>query len=299
MRNKTYLIASMLILFFGVSGLIDKGAMAGEKGKGYLGVVIDDISSTLKTQLKLEYGAVVKEVREESPAEKAGIREDDIITEVNGTAIKKPATLSRLIKKNAPGDKVNVTLYRNGDKKSMKIELGEKEYVKYHKHGDVMKDFYKIHPRSQMGVKIMDFNDDLAEYFGVSKDEGVLVLEVIEKSAAEKAGIKAGDVILTLNDEVVSESKEIREILSEYDEGEQVSIEVMRKKSKKKIDVVLDKGTYLGHDSFIKKMVIPDMEEIEIEIDDDIHEDIEELEEDLQDKEIRIIKKRRGTGGTI
>ncbi|MEE4310456.1 MAG: PDZ domain-containing protein [candidate division KSB1 bacterium] len=299
MKCKTGLIALTLVLILGVSGLINHGALAGEKGKGYLGVVIGDISSTLKTQLKLEYGVVVKEVSDDSPAEKAGIMEDDIITEVNGTAVRKPATLSRLIGKNAPGDKVNVTLYRNGSKKSMKIELGEKEYVSHHKHGDMMKDFYMIHPRSQMGVKIMDFNDDLADYFSVKKDEGVLVLEVFEESAAEKAGIKAGDVIMKLNDEVVSTSKEIREILSEYDEGEQVSVEVMRKQSKKSIDVVLDKGTYLGHDSFIKKMVIPDMEEIEIEIDDDIHEDIEKLEEDMQEKEIRIIKKRRGTGGTI
>ncbi len=101
--------------------------VAAEKSKlsGYLGVHIQDVSSALKKQLGISGGALIKEVEENSPADKAGLEEDDIILEVDSSKIRKPSTLSRVIRRKKPNSKARLVFLRNGKKQSVDVTIGE------------------------------------------------------------------------------------------------------------------------------------------------------------------------------
>lgn len=291
MSRKVLLMSVFAVILFSASLFVSDYTRAGDKEQGFLGVHIQGISTTLKTQLGLDDGVVVSKVLEGSPAEKAGILKDDIITELNGTTMKKPGTLSRLVGKFEPGKKVNLTIFRSGKKKTVNVELGKKVHKKAHMHKDFMKKYHKFQPNAQMGVKISDLNDDLSGYFGVKSGDGVLILKVNEESAASKAGLKAGDIIVKVNNEAVSSTNLVREIISEFDAGEEVTVDIVRKNSAKSVKVLLEEADSPEHDFHIQKMILPDMEDIEIEIEGEMHDKLMDMDENCKKKEIRIIKK--------
>jgi S1-C subfamily serine protease len=201
--------------------------------KGYLGVAVDRLSPVLKKQLKLDYGVVVTWIDEEGPADKAGILEDDIIIEVDKTPVKRPETLSRVVQKLAPETNVNIVYLRDGKKESTKATLAKAKQHCYSAddlvgfQAPLMKCFGS---KSDIfiGVKIQDLNDDLASYFGVKPDQGVLVLKVMEDSPASEAGVKAGDILTKIDGEAIKTTDDVLEMLTEYDEGDEISIELLR-----------------------------------------------------------------------
>jgi membrane-associated protease RseP (regulator of RpoE activity) len=89
-------------------------------------------------------------------------------------------------------------------------------------------------------VKPQDINADLAEYFKVKEHEGVLVAEVVENGPAEKAGIKAGDVIVQLDNEKITEPDDIQSILSDKEDGDKVEIAFVRKGERKTVTAELE-----------------------------------------------------------
>ena len=96
-----------------------------------------------------------------------------------------------------------------------------------------------------LGIHLQDLNEDLAAYFGVKADEGVLILTVETESPAKKAGLKAGDVIIKLDKKEVSNPKDIKKILSDFEAGDKIEIAVVRHKKKKMVEAVL--GKRAGH----------------------------------------------------
>ena len=93
-----------------------------------------------------------------------------------------------------------------------------------------------------IGANLRPLSEQLAEYFQAPSGKGVLVESVEEESAAEKAGMKAGDVIVNIGGESVEDLSDVWEILSDYDEGEKVDIEVIRKGSRNKLSLEIVEG---------------------------------------------------------
>ena len=135
--------------------------------------------------------------------------------------------------------------------------------------------------RGYLGVEMRNLNDDLAGYFGVKAEEGVLVLEVVEDSPAEGAGIKAGDVIVSIGGEEVGEAQDIQKVLHDYDPGEEVEVVVMRHKKRQSFKVELDerdhhsgirlfRGRAGDHSGLLNELLlkIPEKEDMEIYLED-------------------------------
>lgn len=152
-----------------------------------------------------------------------------------------------------------------------------------------------------IGVSLSDLSDQLGEYFGVKRGRGALVTDVQKDSPAEKAGIKAGDVIIVADNEEIFDSKDVSEIVGDMEEGDMLAITVLRNKSEQTFEVEVEE--YDDYDGNHFRWVAPDididiplvkglhhgvyMNELEDYFDsedfDDLREELEEYEEEMEE----------------
>jgi len=229
----------------GIAALVAAGflvpciAAVDREDPGYLGVRIESMDRKDKQESGASFGVRIENVEKDSPAQKAGMKEDDIIQSFSGHKIRRPADLIKRVRETGPDSTVTVGLIRGKAAVQMKVTLkavprtGREHKVIVSKFGE----------RPRLGVQIHGLNDDLAGYFGVPADEGALILEVDEGSAAMKAGIKAGDVIVRIGKEKVYEPADVTDILKAYKAGDKADVAVMRKGRETIFPVTLDKSS--------------------------------------------------------
>ena len=224
----------------------------------YLGVDISDITTERLSALKLkeEKGVEVTMVDQDAPAGKAGIKEHDVILTMNGTAIESGAQLRRMIHEMPPGRVVSFGLSRDGAPLTVQVQLADKhsEFAMHGSHlGDIHVNIPEIHiPDIEMpnfewvvttrsersGLMVENITPQLGEFFGVKNGNGVLVRSVEKGSRAEKAGLRAGDVIVKVNDQAVHDTSDFTHAVKSRDGGS-VSIGVIREKKEQNINLTL------------------------------------------------------------
>jgi membrane-associated protease RseP (regulator of RpoE activity) len=254
-------------------------ALAADKEEsGYLGVMLQDLSPSMAKALQLgdQTGVLVNDVVDDSPAAKAGLEEGDLILEFNGVATPDPKALTKAVRKTSPGDEVQVVVLREGKKKTLDVEVGEREadnvmffssedgdapdvefftkkgnkvmvmgkdgHTNVWTHGDDDFTFENVMffgDRGYLGVHLDDLGEQLGEYFDVKDGKGALVTEVVADSPAAKAGLKAGDVIVAVGDEAVASAGDVHEAMSATEADQEVAIEVKRKGKSKNFTVTL------------------------------------------------------------
>ncbi len=181
---------------------------------GYLGVGVQDLPDNT--------GAEVETVTEDAPAARAGIRKKDVIVEFDGQKIESTAQFTNSIISKSPGTKVSLTVLRNGAKLNMAVTLGVRptDLPLNGPSQGIMIPAVPMGPLSaetiqemiaadtpRVGFECESLTPQLAEFFGVH--EGVLVRSVMEKTPAERAGLKAGDVVIKVNGMPVASPREI------------------------------------------------------------------------------------------
>jgi serine protease Do len=265
MKNKWLLIGTTFLLSVLLLTSIDNG-ITGEKSakkKGYLGVSIEDLDRRDKKEFNVDYGVLISRVEMESPADEYGLMEDDVIQTVNGIKIRRPHTLTRVIRKFKPGDNAKISVIRDGSKKSISVVIGKMKKVGHYSYSFVApnKTLFGFFggDKVYLGVQLRELNEDLAPYFGVEPENGALVMDVEEDSPAEKAGFKSGDVITKIDGEEISEPDDVVEIMSDYEEDDEVDISIIRRKRKQIIKVTLEERNGHGNqlvtpDKIIKKL---------------------------------------------
>jgi serine protease Do len=221
---------------------------------GFLGVSTRDVRPAIAKEKNLgsKTGALVTEVVEDSPAEKAGIAENDVIVEFNGKSIDDASDLIKAVRKADPGSKATVVVYRGTQKKSLQATLSKapesRTFTWTEPHGLVLPRMPHA-PRVNVrvfagagahGLHLMDLNPQLGEYFGAPEGKGVLVEKVSKRSAAKDAGFKAGDVILRVGKEDVEELDDVWEALEDYKAGDSSAVEILRKGSRLTLRLEID-----------------------------------------------------------
>ncbi len=225
-----------------------------EKKSPFIGIYMDDLNDKVIKDLNYPEsdGVWIVSVIEDSPAEKAGLEDDDIIYIFDGEKLEGASDIGKIMKGKEAGDPVKMVIYRDGKKKELVVELGE--HAKQFYTMDIRDDrtsgremtmpSWTIAERNNkeameflnqmrgnrlyMGVRIHDMSPDLAGYFKV--DKGVLVLEVVEDTPAAKAGIRGGDVITEAAGEKIVESEDLLDALGDVeDDVEKIEIAVLRK----------------------------------------------------------------------
>lgn len=177
-------------------------------------------------------GALVERVYEGTAAEAAGLRRGDILVEFAGEKVFDDDDLTRLIRSHRAGDPVEMVVLRGGERLTLSTELGSRaDYEDEAPSGwaAALESFFgggRDHPR--LGVHVMELNAQLAEYFEVSDQRGVLITQVVRRSPAEEAGIRAGDVVTRVAGSRVYGTGDISDAL-EGRAGELVTVSLVRK----------------------------------------------------------------------
>ena len=166
------------------------------------------------------------------------------------------------------GDEMTIVVERDGEKNEYTINIDDKKALKSIKEKladmdvnikTMMMDndnVYSIHSGGYLGVQIQELTDGLRDYFKVKSDDGVLISEVVEDSPAEKAKLKVGDIIVSVNGDGVSTTSELQRAISREGSGADVSLEVIRKGRKKDYTATL--GSQKNNFSWTGKMPMMD-----------------------------------------
>ncbi len=196
----------------------------GKVVRGWMGVVIQNIDETMAQALGLEEatGVVVSEVTKDSPADRGGLKQGDIILEFEGTKVDDTAGLRNAVVETDPGTKVELRIMRDGKAKRITIELGElpTETVAAAEKKDE-----KV---SKIGMTVQTLTPALASRLGYEDEEGVVVVEVKAGSQAQSAGIAQGDLIKEVNRERVTDISEYEKALAKSKPGEAVLFLIRR-----------------------------------------------------------------------
>ena len=182
--------------------LITKGYVV----RSWLGVYIQNVDDNVAKALKLSNrdGALVSDVVEESPAEKAGLEQGDVIVEFNDVLIYDSAHLKNIVSSTPPGSLSKVIIFRDEKKKSVNVTLEE---IK--KSDDKTIVSMPLNDRD-FGLEVKDVNKTLAEKYGVPMEQGVVVINVIPNSEAFDAGIQEGDLITRVGTEKIKSKREFK-----------------------------------------------------------------------------------------
>jgi serine protease Do len=213
-------------------------------------------------------GVRVDGVDEDSPAARAGVKEGDVVVEFDGERVRSARQLTRLVQETPEGRTVKMTVTRGAARQTLditpeaaaaaawnfrvepelrgEIERGLRGWRERSDRGGPMFDFrFDGVPgmgatRGRLGVQVETLSDQLADYFGV-KGGGVLVSSVTADSPAQKAGLKAGDVITAVNGTAVRDAGELVEELGQRGDGREVRLDVVRDKKSTTVTATLER----------------------------------------------------------
>jgi serine protease Do len=239
----------------------------------YLGVDIADITADRLGTLKLkeEAGVEVTMVDQDAPAGKAGIKEHDVILSLNGTAVESKTQLQRMIHETPPGRVITLVLSRDGQPVTIKVQLGDRRSIfsskmpkdkdkdeekAWNRDGDFHFEIPPIPPMpnfnfdvpnisvvvaqssARSGLMVENLTPQLREFFGAKNGDGVLVRSVEKGSRADKAGLRAGDVITRVGDQPVHDTSDFTHALHSHSAGS-VSVGLVRDKKEQSLTLTL------------------------------------------------------------
>lgn len=273
-------------------------------GGSYLGVYISEVDAEDVSQLglKREYGARIEDVSQDSPAQKAGLQADDVIVGWNGSQVESAAQLRRLVTETPAGREVKLEVIRDKKKRDVTVAIGERESIvrSFSFRGPAPGQIEELQERlrsggegaqwhspsvgnvfafmggGRMGVGIQSVGDQLGEYFGLDGRNGVLVTSVEEDSPAAAAGLKAGDIILSVGGKSIDGSGDVARAIREAEQGP-IAVGILRDRKERNVTVELPEAPAFNWHSDDGEVILKIPEAIEgamlvvPEILDDLH----------------------------
>ena len=235
------------------------GFSSDESGGSYLGVDTRDVTSDRLSALNLkeEKGVEVTMVDQDAPAGKAGVKEHDVILSLNGTEVESVEQLRRMIREVPPGRVVTLGLSRKGQPLTVKVQLGDRRKAFGYSNKnfttveippippvppipdfDVPVSIVVVHSSQRSGLLLENLTPQLGDFFGTKNGEGVLVRSVEKGTPAEKAGFRAGDVIIRVNGDRIADASDFSHALNSRKDNT-VSVSVIREKHEQTLTLTL------------------------------------------------------------
>ena len=269
-----------------VSGDDDKTDDSSSR-RGYLGVSCQRLRANLREVLEVPEGVrgiLISDVVDGSPADKAGLRNRDIVLKMDGKSIEDERDFTSMIRSAGSGTDITLTVWRAGQTLDLHPTLARapREHRDYSwswssdedDDGDAprrhrawsmapmppmppmnievpdLSDLSELKGlalafnagRGRLGVQLQELTPEIAPFFGAPSDKGVLVWKVMEDSPAEKAGIKAGDVIVEIEGKKVADTEDLHDALSDSDSGDKVAVTLLRRGQSQSLTATLDDG---------------------------------------------------------
>lgn len=185
----------------------------GKVRRGWLGVYVQPVTKDFAQAYGFDgtEGAVVSDVVPDSPAAKAGVMRADVIRTVDGKDVKNHQDFVMKVRHHMAGDKVVLGLVRRGEKMDISVTLAEvDDTVAFGVEGDSGQ-------IDRLGINVSKVSGQHKEKYGLSSDDGLVVLSVDERSSASRAGIKEGDVIIEANGSVLRGPSDLAKAIKKSD----------------------------------------------------------------------------------
>ena len=196
-----------------------------EKGhvtRGLLGVIIQDLTPELAKSLGLKEskGALVSQVTPGGPADKAGIKEGDVIVNFDGRRVDDSHDLPRLVASTAVGKTATIRVLRDGKEIALQAKIVEMEEEK-------LAEGKSVGPQS-LGITVQNLTPQIAQKLGLKKAEGIVITAVEPGSPAEEASLRIGDVILSVNQKPVKDVVDFEGMIEKAKKGDTVLLLVQK-----------------------------------------------------------------------
>lgn len=200
----------------------------GKVVRGYVGIGIQDLNQDLAMSFSVKdsRGALISDVKPDSPAAEAGLKQGDVIVEYNGLAVEDGVALQRMVTRTPVGTKVLVRVIRDGRERGVTVRVGEQS-------GDskVAKVGKSEGDHAFSGIELEDLDQDTARVLGFDGKRGVVVTNVKPGSEAEKAGLLAGDIIQEMNRRPIKSVQDFKKVSSDLKTGANVLMLISRRGS--------------------------------------------------------------------
>ena len=201
--------------------LVKKGKVV----RGWMGVVIQNVDENMAEALGIgkARGVVISEVSKGSPAEKAGLKQGDVVLLFEGKKVANTVELRNLVVETAPDSDVDVTILRDGKEKRVTVELGE---LAADEVAAAEEPREKV--ESEIGLEVQTLTSSMAGRLNMEGEEGVIVTKVKSGSPAEAAGIQHGDLVKEVNRQKVTDTTEYKKALGKSKPGDSVLLLLRR-----------------------------------------------------------------------
>ena len=189
-----------------------------------LGITVANVTAVDAEVYKLDRiaGAQVKSVEDGSPAARAGLRAGDVVIAMEGRPLENATALTSELVQRKPGDKVRLTIVRGGQRQDVTVELGEFQRTRDSTTANPARET----PSARLGFEVAPLTPQLAEQLQVKPSNGIVVTRVAQMHPAVAAGIRPGQVILSINNQDVKSAADVSRIAGELGPGQVVSIRV-------------------------------------------------------------------------
>jgi membrane-associated protease RseP (regulator of RpoE activity) len=270
-------------------------------GGGFLGIYAENINRENMGRYHMSQvrGVGVTQVVKGSPAEKAGLRKDDVILRIEGENVSSVRKLNRLVSELAPDQNVRVSFSRGGAEQEVTATVTKRQHQSFagdflpggsrlfkwegtnpkafkwegpvFERGDLFDNdnfSFALGNSRRIGVSTMELTKQLADYFGITGGKGVLVTSVTDDGPAAKAGVRAGDVITAIEGEAVDSPGDLSRVINRKKEGE-VTLTIIRNKSQQTIRVMPSEARLPGtldRPQVGRRIVIPRIDFPDIDI---------------------------------
>ena len=192
--------------------IVAKLIKSGSIEHGFIGVQIQPVTADVANAIGLDKpeGALVAGVNGDTPAAKAGIKTGDVITALGGKAVTSPRDLSRMVADLAPGDREEVTVWRRGQSKDLRLTIGENGQDQQDS-AQAGKEGPAAHKVPTIGIGLADITNDVRQALNLPETETGAVIESVspDKPAAD-AGLQPGDIIVAVNQQPVKSADEAK-----------------------------------------------------------------------------------------
>jgi len=319
MSRKTKILGPAIVVTICITMVFGFGwAKKYDSDTPWIGVYTQGIDKHMAEAFDLDRdeGIVVVDVVDDSPADDAGLRRKDVIIEFNGNKIGADDRLIDYIRETEIGDEVEIVVVREGEEITLTTEIGKKPNVSWRNSRrwfdaqDLYEDALTLNfsNRAYLGVAIQDLNEQLGSYFGVEDGDGVLITEVFEDSPAEKAGLMAGDVIISVDGDRIYETDDLHDAMADYEDGDTVEIEYLRRGNRQTATAEVSEEAFAGtahafpdldikipsipklpglDHLYFDRDFVPEMGDFREEM-QELREELEELREELRKLESKL-----------